>query len=284
MRYITLCHNGHNQICDSANPPNKPQPEEGKLDEAGNRLLMVLQQLENASISSLEPEHGGLSEFGKQVVAQMNRLGIIVDVSHLGAASVRDVLEVTQAPVIASHSSCRALCDRTRNLDDQQLEAIKRNDGCVQITAVWGFLKLPREKVQAVDDLFERLGIREITHLELVEMFNRKPSAYRELMEGFQAGWKKILERFPQPDVADFVDHIDHAVKLIGIDHVGIGSDFDGGGGVRGFNSAAEAANVTAELLRRGYSEEDIAKIWGGNLLRIWREVEKVAATLQAGA
>ena len=283
VRYITLCHNGHNQICDSCNPPNKPCPGQNELDGTGRLLLRIVQQPIYISTDSVKPEHGGLSQFGREVVAEMNCLGIMVDVSHLGPESFRDVIETTAAPVIASHSSCQALCGRTRNLGDRQLLAIKRNGGCVQINPVWGFLNLPDEQIQETYSLLSDLGVREIEPVALFELFKENTSAYQELIKGFQAGWKKILERFPQPDVADFVDHIEHAVKLIGIDHVGIGSDFDGGGGVRGFNSAAEAANVTVELLRRGYSEEDIAKIWGGNLLRIWREVEKVAATGQTG-
>jgi len=282
VRYITLCHNGHNQICDSCNPADRLRPAEGSLDNYGNLILRILNQPENDESRAVEPLHHGLSEFGRQVVAEMNRLGIMVDVSHLSPDSLRDVLEISQAPVIASHSSCRALCGRNRNLDDKQLTAIKRNGGCVQIAAVWGFLNLPGEQMKAVDILFRQLGLWEIDRDYLVKMYRENRSAYTELIKKFSAGWKQILERFPLPDVADLVDHIDHAAGLMGIDHAGIGSDFGGGGGVRGYNSASEAANVTVELLRRGYSEDDIAKIWGGNLLRVWREVESVAGALQA--
>ena len=284
VRYITLCHVGHNQICDSANHPLKLRPENVALDEPGEQLLRWIYGLDFLSPIPPEPKHEGLSEFGKRLVAEMNRLGIVVDVSHLAASSVEDVLEVSRAPVIASHSSCRALCDITRNIDDERLKAIKENGGCVQITAVPGFVKFPREQREAILRLIERLGVTEMGYAELFEMYNQNRAAYDELMERSQEEFAKIFEQFPPPDVTDFVDHIDHAVKLIGIDHVGIGSDFGGGGGVQGFSNAAEAVNVTAELLRRGYSEEDIAKIWGGNLLRIWRAVEEVAERLQAQA
>ena len=284
VRYITLCHVGHNQICDSANHPLKLRPENVALDEPGEQLLRWIYGLDFLSPIPPEPKHEGLSEFGKRLVAEMSRLGIVVDVSHLAASSVEDVLEVSRAPVIASHSSCRALCDITRNIDDERLKAIKENGGCVQITAVPGFVKFPREQREAILRLIERLGVTEMGYAELFEMYNQNRAAYDELMERSQEEFAKIFEQFPPPDVTDFVDHIDHAVKLIGIDHVGIGSDFGGGGGVQGFSNAAEAVNVTAELLRRGYSEEDIAKIWGGNLLRVWRAVEEVAERLQAQA
>jgi membrane dipeptidase len=285
VRYITLCHNGHNQLCDSSNPPpKKTSPGQVKLDGAGHLLFKILQQPIALSSDSLQPKHRGLSEFGRQVVAEMNNLGIIVDVSHLSPESFRQVLETTKAPVIASHSSCHALCNRTRNLDDQQLLALKRNGGCVQITPVWGFLNLHDEQLEAVYLLLDELQVRETGPEAFIDLFSRNNSVYRELIREFQAGWKKILERFPQPNIADFVNHIDHAVKLIGIEHVGIGSDFGGGGGVRGFNNSAQAVNVTTELMRRGYTEEDIAAIWGGNLLRVWREVELVARNLRTGA
>jgi len=210
-RYITLAHNGHNQIADSA------QPREGEPDEL----------------------HGGLSEFGREVVAEMNRLGIMIDVSHISRNSMLQAAEQSASPVIASHSSCRQLCDVPRNMDDEQLAALKDNGGVIQIVAVGDFLKAR----QAGD---------------------------------VEAGLANTAS------VVDLVDHIDHAVNLIGIDHVGISSDFDGGGGIVGWNDASETPNVTRELVERGYSEEDIAKLWGGNLLRVWRQVEAVAAQMQA--
>jgi len=162
----------------------------------------------------------------------MNRLGIIADVSHISVESFYDLINVSKAPIIASHSGCRALAEHSRNLDDEQLKALARNGGVIQVVALGGFLKLGSP---------------------------------------------------PPADVKIYVDHIDHAVKVAGIEHVGIGTDFDGGGGIAGFNDHSEALNVTIELVRRGYSEEDISKIWGANFLRVWREVEKVAQEMQKG-
>ena len=200
-RYITLSHNGHNQICDSCNP--------------------------RAKLGDEKSEHGGLSPFGRRVITEMNRLGIMIDVSHIASMSFRDAIETSRAPIIASHSGCKALCDHPRNLDDRQLKALAANGGVIQVVAVPQFLKKSPED-------------------------------------------KKTIK--------DYIDHIDHAVKLAGVDHVGIGSDFDGGGGLPGFENHADSLNVTVELVRRGHSEEDIAKIWGRNLMRVWRAVESVSA------
>jgi len=240
-RYITLSHNGHNDICDSCNPRKK--------------------------LGDKEMEHNGLSEFGKKVVAEMNRLGIITDASHISVKSFYDLIKVSKAPIIASHSGCRALADNSRNLDDEQLKALARNGGLIQITAVGGFLRLgSSERRKAISDLKEKLDDGKIE------------------IEQFLEGMKDIDAKYPSASLSDFVDHIDHAVKVVGIEHVGIGTDFDGGGGVPGFNDHSQALNVTIELVRRGYSEENISKIWGANLLRLWREVEKVARELKKGA
>jgi membrane dipeptidase len=281
VRYITLCHAGHNQICDSANPLMKVRPEDVKLDQPGEKILSWTYGLDFYSSNPPEPEHGGLSELGRQLVAEMNRLGIMVDVSHLATSSVLEAITVSKAPVIASHSCCKALCDISRNLDDRCIEAIKKNGGCVQITAVPGFVKFPRQQREAIRKLIESLGVKEMGYRGLAELYKKDRPAYDKLIERSQAGFENIQQRFPEPDVADLADHIEHVVKLAGIDHVGIGSDFGGGGGVRGFRNAADAVNITAELLRRGYSEEDIAKIWSGNLLRVWREAGRVGAGLR---
>ena len=240
-RYITLSHNGHNDICDSCNPRKK--------------------------LGDMKTEHNGLSEFGKEVVAEMNRLGIMADVSHISEKSVYDLIKFSKAPIIASHSGCRALADHPRNLDDEQLKALARKGGVIQIVAVGGFLKLASaERRKAISDLKKVLDEEGINIAQ------------------FQEGMKEIDAKYPPASISDYVDHIEHAVKVAGIGHVGIGSDFDGGGGVPGFNDHSEAFNVTIELVRRGYSEEDILKIWGANLLRLWREVEKVAQELQKGS
>ena len=238
VRYITLSHNGHNDICDSCNPREK----------LGDR----------------KAEHNGLSKFGEKVVAEMNRLGIMVDVSHISVESFYDVIKVSKAPVIASHSGCRGVADHPRNLYDKQLKALAKNGGVIQIVAYSGFLKPDSpERRKAIKSLGEEGNDK------------TKDIAW------FQERMKEIDTRYPPANLVDFVDHIDHAVKIGGIDHVGIGSDFDGGGGIPGFNDHSEALNVTIELVRRGYSKEDICKIWGANLLRVWRKVEKVAQISQ---
>ena len=254
-RYMTLCHGGHNDICSSS---SSPRTDEGAEDT-------------------------GLTEFGKQVVKEMNRLGIIVDVSHISKKSFYDVIETTKAPIIASHSSCRALCDVSRNLDDDQLLALKRNGGTIQICALGGFLKTDSpERKEAVEMLQKEYNLprrRRGRQEALEKMSEEERSLYEKKLE-------ELDQKYPpvgRANLQDYADHIDHAVRLIGIDHVGIGTDFDGGGGIEGFNDASEALNVTQELLQRGYSEKDIEKIWGGNLLRVWSKVEKVAAQIQKG-
>jgi membrane dipeptidase len=258
-RYVSLTHGGHNQIGDSSSDRNPPR-------------------------------HGGLSPFGKQVVAEMNRLGMMVDVSHSAASTFWDVVKLSKAPIIASHSGCKAVNDVDRNLDDGQLRALAKGGGVVQIVALGSYLKADSpERAEAIRKLREEIGMQAggrgrmggppgqtMTPEQQAEAQKRR-AAYMERM-------KDVDAMFPPATLKDFADHLDHAVKVAGIDHVGIGTDFDGGGGIAGFNDASEAANVTEELVRRGYSEKDIEKIWGGNLLRVWREVEKVAAREQKAA
>lgn len=245
-RYMTLAHNGHNDISDSANP-------------RGNEPLA---------------EHNGLSSFGEEVVAELNRVGIMVDVSHLSKDAMLHAARISTAPVVGSHSSVRALADVTRNMDDEQLLALKANGGVVQMCALDGFVKVPAaERTAAIQALREELGITGRAGLS-----NLTP----EQRADFDARMAAIEAEWPRANVQDFVDHIDYAVNLIGIDHVGIASDFDGGGGVIGWNDASETFNVTLELVRRGYSEEEIAKLWGGNLLRVWRATERVASETQS--
>ncbi len=253
-RYITLSHGGHNQICDSATPRLPPRGD----DE--------------------ESEHDGISEFGEQVVAEMNRLGMIIDVSHISKASMLDAVRLSQAPIIASHSSTSALCDVPRNLDDEQLLAMKENGGVAQIVALGSFVKAQPERREATTALREELGIRRIPRSEIDAMSDEERADYEAKMVTYQERIAELDTLYPPANVQDFVDHIDYAVELIGIDHVGISSDFDGGGGLQGWSDASEGANVTIELVHRGYSEEDIAKLWGQNLLRVWREVEAVSA------
>ena len=251
-RYVTLAHGGHNDIADSATP----------RDDLGDG----------------PSEHGGLSAFGEQVVAEMNRLGIMVDVSHISKEAALDAMRVSRAPVIASHSSTRALADHARNMDDETLLALRDNGGVIQTVAFDSYVKVqPPERAEELAEQRYMRGFVEGGGADtLVGMSAQDRFEYATFVD--------MLEyRYPGASVSDFVDHIDHAVGLIGIDHVGISSDFDGGGGIDGWGDASETFNVTLELVRRGYSEEDIRKLWGGNLLRVWRDVERVAAQMQAG-
>ncbi|MCK5945054.1 MAG: dipeptidase [Planctomycetes bacterium] len=240
-RYMSIAHNGHTQLGDSHTPAD-------------------------------EPLHGGLSELGRQAIAEMNRVGIMVDVSHAAKSTMLQACEVSKAPVIASHSGARAVNDHSRNLDDEQLLAIKANGGVVQCVALAGFLKSNAERASALSQLREDVG------LSGPKAEGLDDDERNERWELFRQRQPEVDAKFPPADVSDFCDHIDHIVAVAGIDHVGIGSDFDGGGGIGGWQNAAESRNVTRELVARGYSEADIRKIWSGNLLRVWREVERVSA------
>jgi len=253
-RYMTLAHGGHNDIADSATP---------RADEP-------------------ESEHDGLSEFGEEVVAEMNRVGMMVDVSHISKQAMLDAVVASRAPVVGSHSSMRAINDHPRNMDDEQLLALKDNGGVIQTVALGAFVKSPApERQDAIATLREEMGIegrnvaRSLAEQELSE------DEYEARLSEYETRLAQIDEQWPPADVADFVNHIDHGVNLIGIDHIGISSDFDGGGGIVGWNDASETGNVTLELVRRGYSEEEIAKLWGGNLLRVLREAERIASEMQ---
>ena len=200
-RYLTLTHNGHNALADSCNPRR----------DLGDR----------------ETEHGGLSPLGRAAVAELNRVGMIVDVAHTSRDTMQQAADVSRTPIVSTHSCVSALCDHPRNMRDWQLDIIKAVKGVIQITAVSAFLR---------------------------------PNARPE-----------------DVTVADFADHVDYAVKRIGIEHVGISSDFDGGGWFSDWRDAGDSANVTAELARRGYDRGALAKLWGGNFLRVMRVVEQAA-------
>ena len=239
-RYVTLAHSGHNDISDSA----QPRPELG--DE--------------------ESEHDGISEFGERVIAEMNRVGIMVDVSHISKQAALDAIRLSTAPVIASHSNARALTDHYRNMDDETLLALGESGGVMQATALAAFLKrLNPEQREQTSEILNDYGIERL-------------SAWWDLTEQQREEIELRLSEIGYANVSDFIDHVDYAVNLIGIDHVGLSSDFDGGGGIVGWFDAGKTLNVTLELVRRGYTEEEIRKLWGGNLLRVWREVERIAA------
>jgi membrane dipeptidase len=319
-RYMSLSHNNHSQLADS------------NTGEANNQW-----------------QHNGLSELGRQAVAEMNRWGIMVDVSHPAKTSNLQAIALSKAPVIASHSAARALANHSRNLDDEQLDAIKKNGGVVQTVAFASYVKVEDPKIgqarqQEIAAVQKDFGVaaappaegargggggggarggggggggrqagaapepppcnienpdapaarggggggggrggggggRGVNAEALAALSPERRAEYDRQLAAVQAKYPPM----PRATVSDFVNHIDYLVKKMGIDHVGISSDFDGGGGVDGWNSAAETFNVTLELVRRGYTEAQIAKIWSGNLLRVWAEVEKVAKGIQAG-
>jgi len=252
-RYVTLVHGSHNQLADSSGDP--------------------------------KPRHDGLSALGKKAVAEMNRLGIIVDTSHASAKVFWDVIAMSKAPIMASHSGCTAVAKSDRNLDDDQLRALAKNGGVIQIVALGSYLKEDSpERAAAVRKLREELGRgrggrggRGAGGPPAAPPTPQEQAEREKMFEVYRQRMEEIDRQFPGATLEDFVNHIDHAVKVAGIDHVGIGTDFDGGGGVKGFNDHSEALNVTVELVRRGYTEEQIRKIWGGNLMRVWREVNRVA-------
>jgi membrane dipeptidase len=244
VRYLTLTHTRNNELGDSS------------TDE--------------------KTEWGGLSPFGEEVLKEMNRLGMLVDISHVHDETFWDAIALTKAPVIASHSSARALCDHPRNMTDEMLAAVKKNGGVVQLCLLGDYIKkMPPnpEREAALEPYREKRAAWRRGELGEEEQ--------KELMVKFQ----ELNEKFPanRPHLRDAVDHIDHMVKVMGIDHIGIGSDFDGGGGFIDINDVSDMPNITAELLRRGYSDKDIRKIWGGNLLRVFKAVEKAAQKLQKG-
>lgn len=265
-RYMSLAHNGHSQLADS------------NTGERDGKWL-----------------HNGLSELGKQAIAEMNKWGIMVDLSHPSKAANMQAMALSKAPVIASHSAARALADHSRNLDDEQLLALKKNGGVVQTVAFASYVKI--NKPDSAERTAAIAALRKEFALPAQGQgggpgtgggggggaMNRLTAEQRTQ---YIARMAEIDQKTPgdtRATVADFVNHIDYLVKKIGIDHVGISSDFDGGGGVTGWNGAEETFNVTLELVKRGYTEEQIGKIWSGNLLRVMADVEKVARQIQGG-
>ncbi len=242
VRYITLVHSSNNDLADSA------------TDSDG-------------------PEHGGLSAFGQEVVQEMNRLGIMIDVSHGNDSLFYDAIALSKAPIIASHSNAREVTDHKRNMTDEMLKLMAENGGVVQLTMLADYLREAPPNIERDSAI-------------AVLRANRKP--YAEMTQEDQAAARKafqeIRDKYPSPPatVVHVVDHIDHIVKVAGIDHVGIGCDFDGGGGIEGVFDASEVMNITIELVKRGYTEAQIEKIWGGNLIRVFKEVQAIGTNIQA--
>jgi membrane dipeptidase len=259
-RYMSLAHNGHSQFSDS---------------NTGERDGVWM--------------WNGLSPLGRQAIAELNKWGVMIDISHPSKQSMMQTIELTKAPIIASHSGVRALCNHSRNLDDEQLLAMKRNGGVVQLVAFNSYVKCnparDAERQGAIDALRRQYGVTGTNPREVQAAVQALPEDKRN---AYLAAQEDITARRypadPMATVADFANHIDYAVKLIGIDHVGISSDFDGGGGVDGWRNAGETFNVTLELVRRGYTEEQIAKIWSGNLLRVLTDVQAAAVRIQRDA
>lgn len=260
-RYISLAHNGHSQFSDS------------NTGEADGIWL-----------------HNGLSELGKEAVTEMNRLGIMIDVSHPSKEAFKQMIALSKAPLIASHSAARSLCDHSRNLDDEQLKMLQENGGVVQTVAFKSYLNTEKyearnEMVKEIEkSVMDSLGMASISRNEVMALPAEEREAYikkyREVRKIVDDKSKAMSDLPPAVGVGDFVNHIDYMVKLIGIDHVGISSDFDGGGGIEGWSDASETFNVTLELVKRGYTEEEIEKLWGGNLLRVLDKVQAVAAAM----
>ena len=262
-RYMSLAHNGHSQLSDSNT---------GEKDDVWL--------------------HNGLSDFGKKVIAEMNKWGIMIDISHPSKEAIRQMITLSKAPVIASHSSARALNDHSRNLDDEQLFWIKDNGGVVQTVAFKTYVNqrkqnLYNDKISGIRDaVIDSLNIRWYSWPEFSELDSNAQNKFlknRNMVMALVDDKVKSMTDFPpQVNVSDFVDHIDYMVDKIGLKHVGISSDFDGGGGVDGWNDASETFNVTLELVKRGYTESDISQLWSGNLLRVLDDVELIAKNLQA--
>lgn len=236
-RYITLSHSRNNDICDSSTDPNGP-------------------------------EFGGLSGFGEKVVDEMNKQGIMIDVSHISDESFFDVMEKSKAPVIASHSSCRALCESPRNLTDEMILALKENGGVIQICILSNYLRPPKPN----PELDTKLA-------EIREKYNNFEGLSEEEFEKARREYYSVRNKFRDyATIGDAVDHIDHVVQLAGIDYVGIGTDFDGGGGITDMMDVSQMKNITIEMLKRGYSKNELEKIWGGNAMRVLKEVERISA------
>lgn len=264
-RYMSLSHNGHSQLSDS---------------NTGERDDVWL--------------HDGLSDFGKEVIAEMNKWGIMIDLSHPSKKANMQTMELSKAPVIASHSSARALDPSvSRNLDDEELMMLKENGGVVQTVAFRSYVNSEKHEAyreaaaKIEEEIAEEMGFEMVSRDSIRQMSTETRSEYFALYQEMQKKAQPRIEKetettAPSVNVEDFVDHIDYMVDLIGIEHVGISSDFDGGGGVNGWMDASETLNVTIELVKRGYTQEQIEMIWSGNLLRVLDEVQEIAAEIQA--
>jgi len=248
VRILGFVHAGHNDWADSSRP--------------------------NANLGNKLAEHNGLSPLGVEGVKRLNELGVLIDVSQLSSPAFKQVLSLTKAPVAATHSGVKGIVENTRNLSDDELEMIKKNGGVAQMVAFSNYVRpIPKEVVDRQKALQTEFGFEgEALPAGMAEAKRREYAARNAA----------ILAQVPRGTVAQLVNTIDYAVKKIGVDHVGIASDFNHGGGVLGWDNEGEAVNVTVELLRRGYSEKDIGKLWGGNFLRVWAKAQSLATDPKA--
>ncbi len=239
VRYMSITHFGNNQFGDSSNP----------RDTLGDPA-----------------EDEGLTDLGRALIPALNDAGIMVDISHVGKRTGMEAMELSRSPIIASHSTAKAVYDNPRGLDDEQLAAIAADGGVAQITAYRSYLAPVDDGLtEAITALRASLGLEDGAAFR---------AAAPETLEEYTREEAKLRSENPDVTLAQFIDHVDHAVKVAGIDHVGLSGDFDGGGGVRDWDGAADSFNVTQELLARGYAEEDLVKLWGGNVLRVLRDTE----------
>ena len=244
VRYMTLTHSGNDEWADS---------------------------------STDKPAHNGLTDFGKDVVREMNRLGVIVDISHVSDKTFYDVLETSKAPIFASHSSCRAICDAARNMTDQMIKDLAAKGGVIQINYHIGFLSQEFRDAEKAKPELEK---------EIQAEINKRcgDNEACQLVEGDRVVREYVVAgKLPRVDYTKIIEHIDHAVKLVGAEHVGLGSDFDGAMMPFGMEDATKLPKITEALLQKGYSEGDVKKILGENTLRVMTEVERVSRELNAG-
>jgi membrane dipeptidase len=247
-RYVGIMHNGHNQFGDSNFP---------KGDDA-------------------QEIYGGLSPLGRDLVKLLNKKGLVIDISHASKKTRLDIIQNSKTPVVDSHSALTAFYDHTRNIDDEVLGALVKKGGVIQIVAFQSYLlQTPAEKIVAINNLARKYGFPEGNMwTEGNKVFAHFPKASKEERMGYWNGFQELERSSPHANVKDLVNQVDYVVKNYGIDYVGISSDFGGGGGLGDWQDASETFNVTLELIRRGYTKEDIEKIWSGNYLRVWREAE----------
>ena len=238
-RYMTLSHIGHNQISDSSLPKKS----------LNNDIEM----------------HGGLSNFGEITVKKMNELGMMIDISHVSDKSALQAIKLSHHPVIASHSGARSVADHPRNIPDNIIREIAKKGGVVQVVAFSSYVKVNKKRTESIINLRDSI-------LTMTGDNNFIPEKHMKLIE-YKNGMDKINKEFPLPGIDSFIDHIDHIVDLVGIDYVGISSDFGGGGGIEGWSNASQTFNITNSLLLRGYSKDEVNKIWSENFLRVWKNV-----------